>query len=72
MKRIEHNVTTGEITEIELTSKEVTEIIEQQAKAKVKADLLQATAEAKAAQRQALLTRLGITEEEARILLGGN
>ena len=31
-----------------------------------------AEAEAKAAQRQALLTRLGITEEEARILLGGN
>jgi hypothetical protein len=29
-------------------------------------------AEAKAAQRQALLNRLGITEEEARILLGGN
>ena len=27
---------------------------------------------AKAAQRQALLTRLGITEEEARLLLGGN
>lgn len=27
---------------------------------------------AKAATRQALLTRLGITEEEARILLGGN
>jgi hypothetical protein len=32
----------------------------------------QAEAEAKAAQRQALLNRLGITEEEARILLGGN
>ena len=32
----------------------------------------QAEAEAKAAQRQALLSRLGITEEEARILLGGN
>jgi hypothetical protein len=31
-----------------------------------------AEAEAKATQRQALLTRLGITEEEARILLGGN
>lgn len=31
-----------------------------------------AEAEAKAAQRQALLSRLGITEEEARILLGGN
>ncbi len=33
----------------------------------------EAQAEAtKAAQRQALLNRLGITEEEARILLGGN
>ena len=31
-----------------------------------------AEAEAKEAQRQALLSRLGITEEEARILLGGN
>lgn len=31
---------------------------------------LKAEAEAKAAQRQALLSRLGITEEEARILLG--
>jgi hypothetical protein len=31
-----------------------------------------AEADAKAAQRQALLNRLGITEEEARILLGGN
>ncbi len=31
-----------------------------------------AEAEAKAAQRAALLNRLGITEEEARILLGGN
>lgn len=33
---------------------------------------LKTQAEAKAAQRQALLSRLGITEEEARILLGGN
>ena len=32
----------------------------------------QAEAATKATQRQALLTRLGITEEEARILLGGN
>jgi len=33
---------------------------------------LKAKAETKASQRQAILTRLGITEEEARILLGGN
>jgi hypothetical protein len=32
----------------------------------------QTEAQAKAAQRQALLTRLGLTEEEATILLGGN
>jgi len=32
----------------------------------------QAAANAKAAQRRAVLNRLGITEEEARILLGGN
>lgn len=32
----------------------------------------QTEAETKAAQRQALLTRLGITEEEAALLLGGN
>jgi DNA-directed RNA polymerase sigma subunit (sigma70/sigma32) len=29
-------------------------------------------ADAKKAQRQAILNRLGLTEEEARILLGGN
>jgi len=33
---------------------------------------LQAETESNATIRQALLTRLGITEEEARILLGGN
>ena len=37
----------------------------------VKADEITEAA-TKAAQRQALLSRLGITEEEARILLGGN
>jgi hypothetical protein len=31
-----------------------------------------AEAEAKAAQRAALLNKLGITEDEARLLLGGN
>jgi hypothetical protein len=32
----------------------------------------QAEAEAKATARQALLTKLGITAEEAQLLLGGN
>ena len=46
------------------TQAEIDEAIEQ-----VKADEL-AEAEAKAAKREALLSKLGITEEEARILLG--
>jgi hypothetical protein len=46
-------------------------LADRQAEAEAKASA-QAEAEAKATQRAALLTRLGITEEEARILLGGN
>jgi hypothetical protein len=65
---IEHNVTTGEIIERELTAAELEQLQKDQAEYANK----QAEAEAKAATRQALLTRLGITEEEARILLGGN
>ena len=34
--------------------------------------IAQAEANNKAAQRQALLTRIGITAEEAQLLLGGN
>ena len=66
----EFNVETGEET--------ITERNETAAEKKEREALLkeiterQAEAEAKAAQRQALLNRLGITEEEARILLGGN
>ncbi len=65
---IEHNVTTGEIIERELTAAELEQLQKDQAEYANK----QAEAEAKAATRQALLTRLGITEEEAKILLGGN
>jgi len=46
------------------TQSEIDEAIEQ-----VKADEITEAA-TKAAQRQALLTRLGITEDEARLLLG--
>jgi hypothetical protein len=64
------DIITGEETVIE---REMTK--DELADRKLWADLIatqQAEATAKAAQRQALLTRLGITEEEARILLGGN
>jgi hypothetical protein len=64
----EHNVTTGEITQREFTAAELEQLQKDQAEYATK----QAEAEAKAAIRQALLTRLGITEDEAKILLGGN
>ena len=63
-----HNVATGEIVEREMTAIEIAEletIAQQDANKK-------AEAAAKEAQRQALLDKLGITEEEAQLLLGGN
>ena len=61
-KKIIHNVETGEITEIELTPEEILEI-ETRLQAKLNAE-----AEAAAA-RAVLLSKLGITEEEAKLLL---
>lgn len=70
MIKIEHNVETGKVIEIELTDQEKAEFETQYAESKVKADASKAEAEAKAAARQALLDRLGITEDEAKLLLG--
>ena len=68
MNIIEINCETGEeiVREATKAEKDAAKLRKEQFQAE------QAEAEAKAAQRQALLTRLGITEEEARILLGGN
>ena len=66
----EHNITTNEIIDTPLTAKEIaeleTEIAAAEAKAKAEA---QAKDEAEAA-RQALLDKLGITADEAKLLLG--
>ena len=63
-----HNVETNEIVDREMNDQEFAAYEADQA-AQAEA---QTTANAKAAQRQGILSRLGITEEEARILLGGN
>ena len=63
-----HNTETDEVIDREMNDAEFAAYEAGQAASAAK----QAEAEAKAVQRQALLTRLGITEEEARILLGGN
>lgn len=62
-----HDVETNEIVEREMNDQEFT--IYQQQQAKAAADL--AEAQAAAAARQALLDKLGITADEAKLLLGG-
>jgi len=64
----EFNCETGEEIVRDATAEEIAQIELDAANALAR----KAEAEAKEAQRQALLSRLGITEEEARILLGGN
>jgi hypothetical protein len=64
----EHNIETDEVIDREMTNAEFAAYEADQA---VQAEA-EATATAKAAQRRAILEHLKITEEEARILLGGN
>ena len=64
----EVNCTTGEEIVRDATAEEISQMELDAANDAAR----KAKIEAKAAQRQALLNRLGITEEEARILLGGN
>lgn len=60
-----HNVETGEVIEREMTAEEIAELAA--SRAKVEADL--ALDETKAAHKAALLEKLGITEDEAKLLL---
>lgn len=66
MKTFEHNVETGEITERDLTKAELDQM-------KVDAAAIaaqKAAYEAKVQAKAELLERLGITEDEAKLLLG--
>ena len=68
--RIEVNCTTGEVLEIELTDAEVAELAYQAelaADAKAEEDRI---ATQRAVDKAALLERLGITADEAALLLG--
>ena len=63
-----HNVTTGEVSEREMTDQEIAQM-----ESDAVASQLQMEAEAaKVAEKAALLDKLGITAEEAQLLLGGN
>jgi hypothetical protein len=72
MIRIEHNVETGEIKEIELTPEEIKDIEEKRKKAEARNVKLEIEQAAKAAARQEILDRLGLTADEAALLLGAN
>jgi hypothetical protein len=65
--KIEANVTTGEVIEREMTEVEIAQDLANQAAAATQ----EAAAAAKAAERQVILDRLGLTAEEAQLLLGG-
>jgi sRNA-binding protein len=71
MFKIEHNVETGEIKEIELTQEEVIELEKQYAESKARNDKAKAEAEAKAqakAAAEAKLSALGLTTDDLRAL----
>jgi len=63
-----HNVSTDEVIDREMNDAEFA----QYEANKAAQATAQAEAEAKATAKAALLTRLGITAEEAQLLLGGN
>ena len=63
-----HNAETQEVIDREMTAEELTQYELYQANAALQAQARAQAATAKAA----LLERLGITEDEARLLLGGN
>ena len=66
---IEINCSTGEVTERPLTAEEIT--ANEAAAAQAEADRVaaEADAQAKAEAKTALLAKLGITEDEAKLLL---
>jgi hypothetical protein len=68
--KIEHNVETGEILEIPLTEKETKEFQKLHSDSLKNQIASDAAATQKAADRAALLSQLGITEEQAKLLLG--
>jgi hypothetical protein len=65
MKILEHNVETGEVIERNATAEEIAQIKSR----KIEAETRELEAEAKAQAKAELLERLGITADEAKLLL---
>ena len=67
--RLEINCETGEVQEIELTAEEVAALEAAAAQAEADRKTAEDEAKAKADAKAALLDKLGITEDEAKLLL---
>ena len=65
MKITDHNVETGEVKERDATNDEIEQFVKDQADFKAKLQEAETKAQAKAA----LLAKLGITADEAKLLL---
>lgn len=72
MLHIIHNVQTDIIEEVPYTEAEILKAEKANAIWAAEQAVRDAEEEAKAAEKQAILDKLGITEEEAALLLGGN
>lgn len=70
MFRVEHDTATGEVKEIPLTPSEIKEIEKLQKEAAKNRKTIETEAEAKAAQRQVILDRIGLTVDELKTILG--
>ena len=69
MHKIIHDVETGDITQIELTTKEIAELEAEKAKFEAEAALKQTKEATKAAEKTAVLAKLGLTADEVAALL---
>jgi aconitase B len=68
--KIEVNCATGEVTEVPLTAEEIAQREVDAAAAEADRAAKEAADAVKATDKAALLVKLGITEEEAQLLLG--
>jgi Mn-containing catalase len=68
--KILHDVATGEITEVELTANEIKELQKKQALAEKETKAEEAEAKEKATAKAAILDRIGLTADEAKLILG--
>jgi len=69
MEKVIVDCSTGETTIVPLTAEEIAQAEADKAQAEADRQAAEAEAAQKAASRAALLERLGITEEEAKLLL---